>query len=152
MRRYMLFLVALVAAVLTFSPSQAFAAPYGSAYGASLPQIDLSKLLHKAGYYGGGDYYGENEGRHKKHYEEDDDDGGYEHKRHYRPERDCNKGCYKKKWVCESAEPRCRKERECVWHYGKEYCRYVRRCYGDTGQYCKWITVESNHCGYRRCW
>lgn len=105
----------------------------------------------KPDYYGGG-YNGG--GYNRGGY----DDGGYNrggygrgygyryhHKRYY---EDSQEGCYKRKWVCEESEPRCFRQRDCVWNYGREYCRYVRRCNGGNDRYCKWITVPSSHCGY----
>ncbi len=112
------------------------------------------------GGHGGGDHYGS---EHKHDY---DDSGhkdgccdyqsgsGYGHgEDHYRKRYPdyhdgcCNDGCYKKKWVCEASVPRCFKQRECVWYYGKEYCRYVHRCVGGGDNYCKWVSVHSHDCG-----
>ena len=93
------------------------------------------------GYYGSGGYDkgGYNDGGYGGG-EKYDDNGGYKN--------GCCNGCYKKKWVCEESEPRCRSARECVWYYGKEYCRYVRRCYGGGDRYCKWVSYSSHNCGY----
>jgi hypothetical protein len=139
----LLFAALIAAVMMSFSPNQAVAGAIPAQIGA-VQASSLDATLLKAGYYGGGDYYG------KKHdnYEAEDEEEDYGKHRHRKSQGCCNNGCYKKKWVCESAEPRCRKERECIWHYGKEYCRYVRRCYGDSGQYCKWISVKSNNCGW----
>lgn len=165
---------ALCAGALTLlSPAKAEAGQYGAlaqAISASQPQ---AATLLEAGYYGGGDYYGDGQkpddygdGQKHRYYgggqehgygdngygDNDDGDGdGYRYRRkHYDdyPDRCCNNGCYKKKWVCEESAPRCFKQRECVWHYGKEYCRYVRRCHGGGDRYCKWVSVRSHHCGY----
>ena len=99
---------------------------------------------YNKGGYGGGGYHG------GKKYGDGDDDGGhgYHRKDHEDYPDGCCKGCYKKKWVCEESEPRCRKARECVWHYGKEYCRYVRRCHGGGDRYCKWVSYRSHNCGW----
>ena len=98
------------------------------------------------GGYGGNGYYGSG-GYPQGGY--GDDNGGYDRKYHKDDYPDgCCKGCYKKKWVCEESEPRCRKARECVWYYGKEYCRYVRRCHGGGDRYCKWVSYPSHNCGY----
>ena len=95
-------------------------------------------------YYGSGGYdkggYGGGEGYGGEKYGDGDDNGGYHN--------GCCKGCYKKKWVCEESEPRCRRARECVWYYGKEYCRYVRRCHGGGDRYCKWVSYPNHNCGY----
>ena len=53
---------------------------------------------------------------------------------------------YHKKYVCERTAPRCFKQRECIWYYGREYCRYVQKCVGGGDNYCKWIKVVA------RCW
>jgi hypothetical protein len=155
------------------SPVKAEAGQYAAlaqAISASQPQ---AATLQQVGYYGGGDYYGDDQkqddygygqkqdeyggaggeygGGQKYGYGDNGGDSGYRYhrKRHddY-PDGCCNNGCYKKKWVCEESVPRCFKQRECVWHYGKEYCRYVRRCHGGGDRYCKWISVPSHNCGY----
>ena len=107
------------------------------------PPASRPALLQPAGYYGG--YH------HKKSYDdyepeeyEDGDDDEYKHKHKHKHEHK-HHGCgggYKQKYVCEHAEPRCFKQRECVWYYGREYCRYVRKCTGGE-KYCKWISVPS---------
>jgi len=150
------------------SPVKADASQYGAlAQAISTSRPQAATLLQPI-YYGGGDYYsdqksddyddGEKEDNYrveKKYYPSDNDDGdGYRYRRKHHsdyPERCCNNGCTKKKWVCEESVPRCFKQRECVWSYGREYCRYVRRCHGGGDRYCKWITVPSQNCGCGRC-
>lgn len=142
---------ALCAAVLSLlSPAKLEAGQYAAVANAISASQAHSATLVDVGYYGGGDYYGDDQGaddyddRPKRNY------GGYRHyRKHYQDHSDgcCNNGCYKKKWVCEESEPRCRKARECVWYYGKEYCRDVRRCNGGGDRYCKWVSYRSNYCG-----
>ena len=167
MRRYIPFLAAAVCAGLLtlLSPVKAEAGQFGAlAQAISTSQPPATALL-PVGYYGGGDYYGDDQ---KDDYnggqKHDDYDGGYQkreyggsryyggggyHRKDYDDYPDgCCKGCYKKKWVCEESEPRCRKVRECVWYYGKEYCRYVRRCHSGGDRYCKWVSYRSHNCGW----
>ena len=205
MRRYIAFLAAAACAgVLTLlSPGTAEAGQFGALAQIVAPSHPQAATLLPVGYYGGGDYYGDDqkddsdgggynkdgdggEGYHKDGYGGGYGGGGYHKKdgygsghggggyhkdgygsgyrkhgyggyagyRYHRKHHDdypngcCDNGCYKKKWVCEESEPRCRKARECVWHYGKEYCRYVRRCYGGGDRYCKWISYRSHNCGW----
>ncbi len=157
-----------------FAPLQAKAGP--AVDQTILAPLSQSAGLVQAGYYGGGDYErdekrydddgydgghggGDHYGAEPKH---DYDDGGhkngccsgyghsdgygYDHYRKRYPDYH-DEGCYKKKWVCESSVPRCFKQRECVWYYGKEYCRYVHRCVGGGDNYCKWVSVHSYNCG-----
>jgi hypothetical protein len=174
MRRNVSYLAAaFCAGMLTLlSPLQASANPYEAlAQSISAAQPHAATLL-AVGYYGGGDYDGDDQkpdddgygqkqdyygGGYRRgeygggqKYGYGDNDGGYRyHRKHYDyPDRCCNNSCYKKKWVCEESEPRCRKARECVWYYGKEYCRDVRRCHGGGDRYCKWISVRSGNCGW----
>ncbi|NJM35226.1 MAG: hypothetical protein HC850_11525 [Rhodomicrobium sp.] len=93
-------------------------------------------------------YYGGYSSQHNdEEYEEDDGDYGYK-RRHY----NCGSYVrYKKKYVCEHTEPRCFKQRECIWHYGREYCRYVKKCVGGE-KYCKWISVPVKSCRCGNCW
>lgn len=63
----------------------------------------------------------------------------------------CDYTRYEKKYVCEHVKPRCFKQRECIWYYGREYCRYVRKCVGGD-KYCKWVNVPVNDCECRNCW
>jgi hypothetical protein len=146
MRRYLAFLsIAFLSGLLALgSHGQAHAGAYSSAVAAPLagPSTDL---LYLAGYYGngGGSDYEDYDGyryRHKQIYDNDDNGGdGY-------PDGGCGYGHYKKKYVCDEPYPRCFKQRECVWNYGREYCRYVRKCVGGQ-QYCRWIKVPVWGCG-----
>lgn len=191
MRRYMPFLAAALCAglLILLSPAKADAGQYAAfaqAISGSQPQ---AATLLKVGYYGGGDYYGDDQkskdyddspkqnyygggydkggygdggyqkhgygsggGYHKGGYGGSGyyGGGGYDDRRKYDdgyPDG-CCKGCYRKKWVCEESEPRCRKARECVWYYGKEYCRYVRRCHGGGDRYCKWVSYPNHNCDW----
>ena len=148
-------------------PFQAEAGPYGAAHAISVSQPQSAALL-PVGYYGGGDYDRDDEKQDDRydHYRDDhygheykhddygsehdyrDHDGGYGYDHYRKHYPDYSEGCYKKKWVCESSVPRCFRQRECVWYYGKEYCRYVRRCVGGGDNSCKWISVHSHDCGY----
>lgn len=162
------------------SPVKADASQYAAVARAVSASQTQSAALLDVGYYGGGDYYGDDQ---KQDYSDDrkpdyysgggynsgGHDGGYgsgysysHHQEHheYYPDGCCNhhqehheyypdQGCYKKKWVCEESVPHCLKQRECVWYYGKEYCRYVHRCIGGGDRYCKWISVHSHDCGYQ---
>jgi hypothetical protein len=86
----------------------------------------------------------------KHHYDNDDDghdngDGGYNRHREY---QSCGYKRWKRRYVCDEPSPRCFKQRECIWHYGREYCTYVRKCIGGE-QYCRWKSVPSyRNCGY----
>lgn len=94
---------------------------------------------------------------HERRYHDDDDyEVVYEYEREYRrrkyhePKRHKRRNrchtAYSKKYVCKQPEPRCLRQRECIWYYGKEYCRYVRKCsYGE--KRCKYISVPK-----RKCW
>lgn len=168
MKPYISYLAAALCAVMLtlLSPARADASQYGAlAQAISASQAQAAMLLQPV-YYGGGDYHDEQKSddddgykqddyrpEKKYHHGDNDDSYGYRRKHHSGyPERCCNNGCTKKKWVCEESVPRCFKQRECVWHYGKEYCRYVRRCHGGGDRYCKWISVPAhNNCGCGRC-
>jgi hypothetical protein len=111
------------------------------------PANSAPALLQLAGYYSDG-------------YNDDDYDGGYRHKYYrryhqkryydqgddYYERRSCGYKRWKRKYVCDEPYPRCFKQRECIWHYGREYCTYVRKCVGGQ-QYCHWKSVPS----YRSC-
>lgn len=167
MRRYVPYLAAVFCVCLFswVSPGKAAASDYAALAHSIANSQPQAGLLQQIGYYGGGsDVYNGDEQN------SDDDDGeayrkkpeyygggGYNsggyagrsygyHRKHY--DEDSREGCYKRKWVCEESEPRCFRQRDCVWNYGREYCRYVRRCNGGGDRYCKWITVPSYHCGY----
>ncbi len=87
------------------------------------------------------DYYGDDHYR-EEYYDYED--------RHY-PRKKCGYTRYRKKYVCEKAEPRCFKQRKCIWYYGREYCRYIRKCIRGE-RYCKWIRVPVRKCGYGNSW
>jgi hypothetical protein len=139
MKQSLFLLAALFVASLlsVLSPADAEAASLRLSMPAAPAQAQ-SSLLQLAGYYGG---------HHQKSYDDDDGyghgDDGYGHGRH------CGTS-YAKKWVCEQTEPRCFKQRECIWYYGKEYCRYVHKCVGGE-RYCKWVHVPVPDCGCHDC-
>jgi hypothetical protein len=101
--------------------------------------------------YGSDDYgyrsYGYKSYRHKDYYEKDDnykaygdddyDDRDYSHKYYG---RSCGYPRYVQKYVCDQTVPRCFRQRENIWYYGREYTRYVRKCVGGEN-YCKWVSV-----------
>lgn len=118
-------------------------------------------LLRLAGYYSDG--YGDDDGyryKQKRHYDNyDNGDDGYDdyrprkhYKHHYKPYKHYeHQGCgykrWKRKYVCDEPSPRCFKQRECIWHYGREYCTYVKKCIGGE-QYCHWKSVPvQSYCG-----
>jgi hypothetical protein len=178
MRRYAPYLAAaFCAGLLTWlSPGKADASEYAALAQSVAAAQPEAGLLQQIGYYGGGSgvYNGDDDGEaygKKPHYyggggyngggynnggygDGDYNRGGYRgrgygHRYNYKHyDEDSHDGCYKRKWVCEESEPRCFRQRDCVWNYGREYCRYVRRCNGGGDRYCKWITVPSYHCGY----
>lgn len=83
-------------------------------------------------------------------YYEDDYEDDYRPRKHYKrkyykPRKRCYTE-YVSKYVCDQTEPRCLKQRECVWWYGKEYCRYVRKC-SHTEKTCNYVKVPK-----RKCW
>jgi hypothetical protein len=124
--------VALISALIAvLAVSSANAASYTHT-GDNFASVQTSSLLTLAGYYGGG------------HDDEDNDDG-------YHDEPQEHNGCghtrYKKKYVCEQDEPRCFKQRDCIWYWGREYCRYVRKCVGGQ-RYCRWVKTPV----HGNCW
>ena len=78
------------------------------------------------------------------------DGNGYGHGYGYSHGHDCGYPRYVQKYVCDQTEPRCFRQREAIWYYGREYLRYVRKCVGGEN-YCKWITVPVNDCGCDDC-
>ena len=94
-----------------------------------------AQSLKRAGYDGG------------DHYRVD----YYDYEDHHYPRKKCGYTRYRKKYVCEKAEPRCFKQRKCIWYYGREYCRYVRKCIRGE-RYCKWIRIPIRKCGYNYSW
>jgi hypothetical protein len=175
MRRTLaLFVTALLSGLLaltSLSPAHA-----GAQFAPSLASGKASPaLLHLAGYYSdGGDNddgyryrsrgyqqkrsYGDDDGdgdgdggyygyrRYKNH----DDDGyrGYRHdKKHYDHSGGCGYKRWKRRYVCDEPSPRCFKQRECIWNYGREYCTYVRKCIGGGEQYCRWKSTPYSYCG-----
>jgi hypothetical protein len=137
-----------ILALANLSPARAGAqlAPSLSSSTKSSPS-----LLQLAGYYSDSQSYEDNS------YEEGDD--GYRYRRNYYKKRyydnygdgyrhrSCGHKRWKRKYVCDEPEPRCFKQRECIWHYGREYCTYVRKCVGGQ-QHCHWKSVPSrSYCG-----
>lgn len=145
------FAAVLFAALASISFSlQANAASYID-YKSLKPSAESSVFV-KAGYYGGGDYDDEEE------YEDAYEDEGYDdsdYEEDYRPRKHYKrkyhkhrKSChteYVSKYVCDQTVPRCMKQRECVWWYGKEYCRYVRKC-SHTEKTCDYVKVPKHRC------
>jgi hypothetical protein len=143
----------LFAAIASISVSlQANAASYLD-YKSLKPSADSSSFL-KAGYYERrADYDDEDEHEddyENEDYEDDDYEEDYRPRKHYkRKYHKPRKRCYSEyvsKYVCDQTAPRCLKQRECIWHYGKEYCRYVRKC-SHTEKTCNYVKVPK-----RRCW
>ncbi|WP_088347459.1 MULTISPECIES: hypothetical protein [Rhodomicrobium] len=131
----------IVSAFALLAPASAEAASYPTAFAPALSEASFLK----AGYYGG---YREDKSYddYDRRYDDDNGDDGdeYKYKRRY---HHCGGAGYRQKYVCENNEPRCFRQRECIWYFGREYCRYVRKCVGGE-KYCKWITVPS---GYNSC-
>ncbi|MGF1619220.1 MAG: hypothetical protein ACFCUR_01250 [Rhodomicrobiaceae bacterium] len=122
---------ALISALIAvLAVSSANAASYTHT-GDNFASVQTSGLLTLAGYYGRG------------HGDEDDDDGYDEPDGH----QACGYTRYKKKYVCDQDEPRCFKQRECIWYWGREYCRYVRKCVGGK-RYCRWVKTPVRS----KCW
>lgn len=141
MRRHLpLLIAALFASALTFLvPARAEAGPAMSLATWATPLPTASAIATPV-YYGGS--------HHSKSYE-DHDDGDYgdyedEYDGYKRKHRKHCGGGYHRKYVCEHTEKRCFKQRECVWYYGREYCRYIRKCVGGK-KYCKWVNVPHGH-------
>ncbi len=143
---------ALLLSALTFlAPAVANAGSVAAVGGFAEPFEAAADLFQPAGYYGG--YH------HNKSYDDNDDYEGeghsYKYKKHYKNDdyythrrgNHCGRSRYHQKYVCEQNEPRCFKQRECIWYYGREYCRYVRKCNGGE-KYCKWVDVPyyNNYC------
>lgn len=116
--------------IAVLAVSSANAGSYTHA-GGSLAAAQPSALLTLAGYYDRGHGY-------------EDYDRGYDQRGGHHA---CGYTRYKKKYVCDQDEPRCFKQRECIWYWGREYCRYVRKCVGGQ-RHCRWVKtpVHSN------CW
>ncbi len=126
---------ALISALIAvLAVSSANAASYTHA-GNNFASVQTSSLLTLAGYYGGGHDYED----------DDDDDRDYDKRRRY---DDCGYKSYKKKYVCERDEPRCFKQRDCIWYWGREYCRYVQKCVGGGKRYCRWVKTPVRG----KCW
>jgi hypothetical protein len=158
MRRTLTFLatafLSSILALANLGPAQAGAQISPSFSSASKSS---SSLLQLAGYYSDSQSYEDNDSV----YGDNDDGEGYQHrykrtyhsKRYYDNQgddyrhRSCGYKRWKRKYVCEEPEPRCFKQRECIWHYGREYCTYVRKCVGGQ-QYCHWKSVPvRSYCG-----
>ena len=153
MSRYIACLTAaLLAGMIAFVTSfHAQAAP-ASAFSPLTSAIEVnSGGLKLAGYYGNyrrrdyndDDYRdnGDDDG-----YDNGDNDDNYDNGHDYNGGHSCGYQRYHKKYVCEQSVPRCFKQRECVWYYGREYCRYVKKCVGGHDKYCKWIKVPVHGC------
>jgi hypothetical protein len=127
---------ALISALIAvLAVSSANAASYTHT-GDNFASLQTSSLLTLAGYYDRGDGHGGHEG--------DYDDGGYDEPGGHHA---CGHTRYKKKYVCEQDEPRCFKQRECIWYWGREYCRYVRKWVGGKS-YCRWVKTPV----HSKCW
>ena len=148
------FAAALFAIIASISFSlQANAASYidykslkSSAYSSSsrIQQVHYDRHSHHDEDYYDDDYYDEDDYRPRHHYKRKHHKRKYHKRHHYKRKR-----CYTKyvsKYVCEQPEPRCLRQRECIWSYGREYCRYVRKC-SRTEKSCKYVKVPK-----RRCW
>lgn len=128
--------IAIAASVL--APVQSEAAPFASQSNLSAVTEVENGVFQRASYYGG---------YRDRHYDDHDDyndhdyHGGYDR---YDHGHHCHRK-YKKRWVCDQTIPRCFRQRECIWHYGREYCRYVKKCVGGE-KYCKWIKVPVKDC------
>lgn len=87
---------------------------------------------------------------HTRRYYNDDYDNYYEEEDDYYPRDHYERNrCYTEyvsEYVCKTPKPRCLKQRECVWYYGEEFCRYVRKC-AHTEKKCKYVKVPR-----RKCW
>lgn len=153
MSRYIACLTAaLLAGTIAFVTSfQAQAAP-ASAFSPLTSAIEVnSGALKLAGYYGNyrrrdyndDDYRdnGDDDG-----YDNGDNNDNYDNGHDYKGGHSCGYQRYHKKYVCEQSVPRCFKQRKCVWYYGYEYCRYVKKCVGGHDKYCKWIKVPVRDC------
>ncbi len=158
MRRPLPFLAAALFAVLAalFTPLTANAGSVVPLAKPALSSDTTARFVVLAGYDGGhhGDYddndngydgHGDNYGHDGYGRDHDYDHHGYGHG------RECDYGPrYVRKYVCDQTEPRCFRQRETIWYYGREYFRYVRKCVGGEN-YCKWITVPVNDCGCDDC-
>ena len=124
--------------------SGAHAAPNGG-YGSLKSAYGFEAALLRAAHYPSA--YHEDDYEEDDYYEDEDD---YRPRKYYKRERYTpRKRChteYVSKYVCEQPVPRCLKQRECVWYYGKEYCRYVRKC-AHTEKSCSYVKVPR-----RKCW
>lgn len=132
--------IILFAAIASISFSmQANAASYID-YKSLKSSIHSSSLMQQA-HYERDSYYDEDD------YEDDDyyDDENDYYPRHHHKRKRCYT-TYVSKYVCEQPEPRCLKQRECIWSYGREYCRNVRKC-SRTEKTCNYVKVPK-----RRCW
>jgi hypothetical protein len=134
----------LTGALTIFIPLRAEAGAVLPAANPMTPALSAATLLTPAGYYTdyrqkSDDYRDEGD----YGYGDDDygDDGYKHHRHHYCGTR------YENKYVCDQTEPRCFRQRECIWEYGREYCRNVRKCVGGE-RYCKWVPYPVNDCGY----
>jgi hypothetical protein len=141
---------ALFAAIASMSFSlQANAASYPDYSTLKSSAQSSSPLLQQAYYERRSNYDEEEDYEDKDYYEEEDEDDyrprKHHKRRHYEPRKSCHTE-YVSKYVCKQPVPRCLKQRECVWHYGEEYCRYVRKC-TRTENKCHYVKVPR-----RKCW
>lgn len=141
--------------VMLFAAMTAIAAPGGAnaaGAGAQFSTISADQannpLITHIGYddddYDDGDHYSRRDwdyGRRRHHGHGHDGYGGHSR---------CGHSGYTKKRVCSRTRGHCYKRRECITHYGKEYCRYTRRCEPGYST-CKWVTVRHHDrgCGCR---
>ena len=148
MKQFQIALAAIVfAAIASMSFSmQANAASYID-YKSLKSSVHSSSSLETAHYerrsHYDDDYYEDD-------YEDDDYYDDYRPRKHYKREHyKPRKRCYTEyvsKYVCKQPAPRCLKQRECIWWYGEEFCRDVRKC-SHTEKTCKYVKVPK-----RKCW
>lgn len=103
----------------------------------------LTRVDHHDGYDDGDHYTRRSNWSYGRRHHDHGHDGRRGHSR-------CGHSGYTKKRVCQRTRGHCYKQRECITHYGKEYCRFARRCEPGYST-CKWVTVRhhDNSCGCR---
>lgn len=143
------FLTALAAVLFTAIASisfslQANAASYIDYTTLNSSTVSSSSLLERV-HYDRRSHYDDYGYDHEDEDYYDDYEDDYRPRKHYKSRKRCYTE-YVTKYECEQPEPRCLKQRECVWYYGKEYCRYVRKC-SRTEKSCNYVKVPK-----RRCW
>lgn len=143
------FLTALAAALFAVIASISFSLQANASsyidYNSLKSSAHASPLLQQSSYYKRHSYYDDEAeddyGDADQNDDEDEDD--YRPRHHYG-----RKHCYTEyvnEYECEQPEPRCLRQRECVWWYGKEYCRYVRKC-SRTEKSCHYVKVPRQSC------